>query len=446
MLSSHQRDITRGSLRRGIWHLAWPITISQALFMLPNLYDAIWLGRLGSGAQAAAGITMSVRITMISVLMALSLGSGAVVSRYVGAKDPDNANLGVLQAIILMVVASGSLGIVGVVFVRPLMRLGGADATTLPLAVRYARIIFAGLIAMELVPSIGFMLNAAGAPQIMLGMALFSMGTLLVSEPLLVRWLDVEGAALALVGANAVGMLFGLAVLISGRAPVRLDPGNLRLDFPMMARILRVALPAVLQRGAPNLAMSVLTRFISWYGAPVLAAWVIVQRTFNSALIPSSGLARAAPAMVGQNLGAAQPERAMQSVNLIARGAMLVAATIVGVLVFSAPRVITLFSSDPETIAAGVHVMRALSVGYLAFTLNTVFDVALSGAGDTFSPMIINMTSLWLVQVPAAYLLSRVAGLNADGIWLALTLGWVLQAALMGLRYRQGHWKLKRIL
>ena len=445
MKFSYQRDITKGSLAHNIWGLSWPITISQVLFRLPTAYDAIWLGQVGPSAQAAAGLTMAVRFTMISVLMALSLGSGAVVSRCVGAKDQDEANLAALQAIILMIVASGSLGIVGMVFVRPLMLLAGADHVTLPLAVRYGRIIFAGLIAMEMVPSVGYMLNAAGAPQVMMGMSLFSMGTLLVAEPLLVHRIGLEGAALALVGANVVGILWGLGILVTGRAPVRLDVHNLRLDIPMMGRILRIALPAVFQRGAPNLAMLLLTRLVSRYGAPTLAAWVVVQRVFGLALIPSTGLSAATPAMVGQNLGAAQPERAARSVSLIARAATLVAGGIIGLLVVFAPQVMALFSSDAQTTSVGVHVIRVLSIGYLGFALNLVFDSAQAGAGDTLSPTIINLMALWLVQVPLAYTLSRWAGLGADGIWLALALGWLLQVTLMGLRFRQGRWKLKRV-
>lgn len=414
--------------------------------MLPGIYDAIWLGRLGPGEQAAAGLTMSVRITMISVLMALSIGSGAVVSRYVGAKDQDNANLVVLQGIVLMIVASGALGALGVIFVRPLMVLGGADATTLPLAVRYARIIFFGLIAMEMVPSIGGMLNAAGAPKVMLGMTLLSTGTLLVAEPLLVKWMGLEGAALALVGANTVGMFWGLAVLISGRAPVCLDLHNLRIDLAMMGRIARVALPAVVQRGAANLAMSLLTRLVSLYGAPVLAAWTIARRIFDFSLIPSTGLAEAGLAMVGQNLGASQPERATRSISLIAGAATLVAGCIVGLLAFFAPQVMVLFSRDAETVTVGIFVIRVLSVGYLGYIVSRVFDAAQSGAGDTLSPMVINLVSLWLIQIPLAYLFSRPLGLDAGGVWSALTLGWVIQAVLMGLRFRQGRWKSKQVV
>ncbi|MCP4531302.1 MAG: hypothetical protein GY831_08740, partial [Delftia sp.] len=234
MKSNQPQDITQGSLPRNVWSLAWPAAIGQLFFILPNLYDALWLGRLGHEAQAAAGLTMSVRFTMISVLMALSAGGGAVVARHVGAKEQDQANLAVLQAVILITVAAGGLGVIGITFARPLLTLAGADAAILPLAIRYARIIFAGLIAMEMVPTLGFTITAAGAPQVMMGMAVLSTGTMLIAEPLLVNRMGLEGAALALVAANVVGALWGLGVLVSGRAPVRIDLRNLRIDFPMM--------------------------------------------------------------------------------------------------------------------------------------------------------------------------------------------------------------------
>ena len=438
-------DLTEGSLALKTWHQAWPTLLSQLLFVAPSLYDAIWLGRLGAGAQAAAGLATSVRITMISVLMALSGGSGAVVARYVGAKDQRNANLAVLQGVVMMAIASGSLGVLGLVFAEPLMRLAGADATVLPLAVRYARILFAGLIAMEMVPSVGGMLGGAGAPGLGLSMRLWAMVTMLVGEPLLVNWLGLEGAVLALVGSNAVGMFWGLGLLLTGRAPVRIDVHDLRLDRPMMARILRIALPAVVQRGTPNLAMSLLMRLISSYGATTLAAWIVVQRIFSFAQIPSMGMARVTPAMVGQNLGAGRLQRAERSVSLIARVVAGTMVLVLGGLALFAPQAMALFSQDEESIAAGVQIIRVLALGYLAFALNGVYDAAQGGAGDTLSPMVINLIALWLIQIPLAYLLSRALGLGARGIWFALVIGWFAQAALMWLRYRQGRWKLRRL-
>ena len=445
MEPSGRHDLTADDLKRSVWHLAWPIIFGQVLLMLPMVYDTIWLGQIGRDAQAAAGLVISVRITMISVLMGLSLGGGAVIARCLGAGEVDKADLAVLQGVILMIGASGSLGLVGIVLARPLLLLAGADAATLPLAIRYAHIIFAGLIAMEMVPSLGFMMSGAGAPRLMLSMTLLSVGTLLISEPLLVRWMGLDGAALALVGSNTVGAVFGLILLAAGRAPARLDLRNLRLDLPMMGRILRISFPAVLQRGTPNLAMSFLMRLTSSYGPSTLAAWVIAKRITDFAIIPGMGLARTLPAMVGQNLGAGKPERAVRSVSLVTRSAALVAGCILGLLALLAPQVLSLFSADAETVAIGSSAIRILGIGYMAFVVSTALESAQSGAGDTVSPMFINIVSLWGVQVPAALLLSRPVGLGAAGIWIALVLGWILQATLMVFRVRQGRWKLKRV-
>jgi Na+-driven multidrug efflux pump len=104
-----------------------------------------------------------------------------------------------------------------------------------------------------------------------------------------------------------------------------------------------------------------------------------------------------------------------------------------------------LFSEDAESVSTGVQIIRLLSLGYLAFAFNGVYDAAQAGAGDTVSPMVINMVALWLVQIPLAYLFSSTPALGADGIWIALVIGWFAQAALMLWRYRQGHWKSRQI-
>jgi len=438
-------DLTQGRLRDNILRLSRPTLVSQLLFMVPSLYDAVWLGKLGAGAQAAAGLATSVRVTMISVLMGLSGASGAVVARYIGAKDQKNANLAALQSVILMLVASGSLGIIGVIFVEPLMRLGGADAGTLPLAVRYARILFGGLIAMEMVPSVGGMLSGIGAPDIWLGMTAWVMVVILIAEPLLVTWLGLEGAVLALTGAHAIAMVWGLWRLVTGHAPVRIDLHDLRLDFPMMRRVLRIAAPTIIQRGTPNLAMTLLTRFISVYGAGALAAWTVVQRIFGFAQVPGMALSRISPAIVGQNLGAQQPERAERGVNLLMWITLIVTGVVLGVLVIFAPQIFALFSNDAEATAIGVQMLRVLALGYLANTLTLVLNGAQIGAGDTVAPMVINIVALWVIQIPLVYLFSQVLRLGVTSIWVALVIGWLVQLALLMHRQRQGTWKLKQI-
>jgi len=428
-----------------VGRLAWPILLSQIIFSVPYLYDAIWLGRLGGEAQAAAGLVMTLRITLISPLMALSLAGGAVVARCLGARQQDDADQAASQAFVLMVVASASIGVIGLAFTRPLLALAGADGEVMPYALRYARIVFAGLVALELVPSLGYMMSGAGAPRLMLVMAATTTTLLVASEPFLVRGLGIEGAAIAFIGSHAAGASLGLGLLASGRAPVRITLRRLRPDLGTMARILRIALPALPQRGAQNLAISAITRLIAGFGAPTLAAWVIVERIYNFAVIPGFALSRAAPAMVGRNLGAGRPDRAADAISFISRTALAINGVVFGLSAWLAPSVVSLFTNDAETAPIVVHLTRVLALGYVARAVALVFEGAQSGAGDTVSPMVINLVALWAIQIPAAVVLSGWAGHGSGGVWAALVLSWVIQAALMAVRFRQGHWRLKRV-
>jgi len=445
------KDYTSGNLTRNIWDLSWPSVVSMSLFSIPNILDGMWIGRLGANALAAVGIGMALRITMISPLMALSGASGAIVARYVGAKDQERANLAVLQAVMLFAVTAGAIGLIGLAFIEPLLRLAGATGEILPLAASYVRIIFIGLIAMEMVPSAGSMFVAAGSPELSLRVNLLVAFVTMASEPILVLGLGafsgwgIAGAALALVLGNSCGMLYALFLLLTRQAPVWIDVHRLQLDWAMIARIVRIALPAVIQRGTPNLAQSILIRLISAYGAAPLATYNVVMRVIHFALIPSMGTSRSAGALVGQNLGARQPERAGRAAMSIVAIASTLAICLIGIATLSGRTVLYLFTADAEVIAQGVHIMSIIGLGQVFFMASLTFDNSLTGAGDTLSPMVINTFVLWAIQLPLTYLLSRGLGWRSEGIWWAIVISQVCLATLMTLRFRQGHWKLKEI-
>jgi Na+-driven multidrug efflux pump len=148
--------------------------------------------------------------------------------------------------------------------------------------------------------------------------------------------------------------------------------------------------------------------------------------------------------MVGQNLGADQPERAKMAVWSIARLVLFVTVGILVLLGVFAPSILTFFSQDPETIRIGVMIIRLLAIGYIGQTVSWVFDSALVGAGDTISPMII-YAIMWSIQLPLAYVLSIWFDFGTLGIWIALDLGWTLQAVLLWSKFKQGKWQFTKI-
>ena len=406
---------------------------------------------MGAQAIAAAGIGMALRVTMISPLMALSASAGAVVARYVGARDQDQANLAVLQAVILFVLAAGSIGLIGLVLIGPLLGLAGATGKVLPLAASYVRVLFLGLIAMEMVPSIGFMLVAAGSPHLSLRVNLLVSVIILIAEPILVlgigAWpgLGVAGGSLAMVFANTIGTFYALYLLLTRSASAWIDLQQLVLDWAMMKRIIRIALPAVVQRGIPNLANSLLLRFMAAYGTAPLAAFSILGRLFNFALIPAMGISRSAAALVGQNLGARQPERAERGAKYIGIGVLVVSALMILLTIGLRVPLLGIFTSDTLVIAEGMNAMHVLGLSFFFYAISLAFENCLTGAGDTVSPMIINLVFLWVVEIPLVYLFSQVIGWGATGIWWAIVAAMAARAAMTLARFRQGRWKTQRI-
>ncbi len=446
-----QRDYTQGNLTQNIWDLSWPSIVSMAFFSIPNTLDGIWLGRLGSEALAAAGIGMALRITMISPLMALSAASGAVVARYVGSKDQQRANQAVLQAVILFAVTAASIGLFGLAFTEELVRLAGGSEEALPLAVSYVRLLFIGLVAMELVPSIGAMLVAAGSADLSLRVNLLVSAVILALEPFLVLgWgpfprLGVVGGSLSFVIGNTCGMLYALYLLLTRQAPVWIDTRHLVVDWSMIRRIVRIALPAVVQRGTPNLAQTILIRLISVYGSVPVAVYSIVMRVLNLALIPSLGTSRSAAALVGQNLGAQRPERAERAAMTIVAVVSVVSVALLATASILSTPILSLFSDEPDVIAQGVHAIPIIAFAQFFFAISMAFDNSLAGAGDTMSPMVVNTIVLWLVQLPIIYLFSQLLGWRVDGIWRGIVVGQITLAALMTWRFRQGRWKSQEI-
>lgn len=450
-------DYTSGSMARNLWDLSWPMTFSMLLFTLPGALDGVWLGRLGSEALAAAGLAMALRIAMISPMMALSIAGGAVVARYVGARDQENADKATLHVFLLMVVVSGTLGIVGLIFKKRLLYLllylmkdrGRYDV--LPLAVRYVRIIFIGLISIEMVPSLGGVFNAAGNPKVPLKVNLIVASTILVSEPFLVLGagrfpgLGIVGASLTLVIANTLGTLYASYILLTGRAKARINVHNLTLDRSMFWRIIRIALPALVHRGTPNFVQLLLQIFISAYGAVSLAAYNVFRRVANLTMMPCTALARAAGVMVGQNLGAGKPQRSERAAYIITGTSMAIASFLVLFLALFARAILGIFSEDTEMIGIGTTIIRIVGIGQIFFMANMAMEMGLAGAADTVSPMVINIIVMWLIQLPLIYLLSRVAGLGATGIWIALVISSAIQCITTTARFRQGRWKLKTI-
>ena len=446
-----QKDYTQGSIARHICGLAIPATGSLALNSISGLLDAYWLGRLGSEELAAASMGMSLRMVMISILMGVSIGGSALVARYIGARDERRANRATLQIAFLLAGIVGFIAIPGYVWAEQLLHLMGARGEVLTLGVQWVRVIFAGLLFVEMLPSMNQALYGAGNPGRVFQANLAYVVSLMILEPLLILgWgpvpaLGIRGSSLALVLACAVGGVFQWYFLLVGKARVKVDLHDVRLDFPMMGRVMKLAVPTAVARLMMNLAGTLTYRVIAPFGVAVIAAFGVASKVFGFAFTLPGGVALSPRTMVGQNLGAGKPGRAARA-SWWASGlsAMLSSVQMVAVLILAGP-IIALFDASPGVIGEGSRALRYLALPQMAYSFGYCLSAALTGAGDTVSPMWINIGSLWLVRLPSMYGLAHLLGWGPAGIWVGMGLAQVMEALAMATRFWQGRWRLRQI-
>jgi Na+-driven multidrug efflux pump len=186
-----------------------------------------------------------------------------------------------------------------------------------------------------------------------------------------------------------------------------------------------------------------LVRVVSSFGSSVLAGYTIAIRLLMFVLLPSWGLSNAAATMVGQALGAGQPDRAERSVRLAGRYNMLILGLVSLVFMVLAPQIVGTFSDDPEVLAQGVLALRTTAAGLLFYGYGMVLHQSFNGAGDTWTPTYLNLLCFWLLQIPLAWGLSR--HLGAWGAYLAIPLAECTLTVISAVIFAQGRWKRKRV-
>jgi putative MATE family efflux protein len=442
-----ERDLTSGRLGPLIARLALPSMLETALQNVPSLLQAYWLGQTGGTSLAAMAVATTLRIVLISPMMGLSAGGMALVARHIGAHEERQADHAVMQAMLLGALFVIPLSILGQIAGPTFLRWMGVRDEVLQEAIRFLRIIFAGLFFMEMLPSINGVIRGAGHPEYTLRITIVSTVTLAILLPILVLgWgpiprMGVSGAALASVLSSAAGVAAQWVTLLRGWAGVRLRREDLWLDQHMMGRILKIALPSAAQRFSPNLANALLVRLVTSFGTEVLAAYSLASRVTDFLQSSAMGIGTAAATMVGQNLGAKRSDRAERSAFLSGYAAATSSLALLVILNVFATRALGWFTHDTALIGPGTTILRYALLWCTASAWSQVMGSGLTGAGDALSPMAVNIASLWLILLPLSWALSWPLRMGPPGTWLGLGIGYLVSAVAMTWQFRRGRWK-----
>jgi putative MATE family efflux protein len=442
-----QQDFTEGSLGRAVFLLSVPMILEMAMESLFGLLDVYFVGRLGSEAVAAVGVTEALLTIVFAVAMGLSMSTTATVARRVGEKDDDAAAVAAVQAIALGVLASLPVAVAGFVWPKGLLRLMGAPAGVVDMGWGYTAWLLGGSLTILQLFLINAVFRGAGDASVAMRSLWVANAVNIVLDPCLIFGLGpfpelgLTGAAIGTTIGRAVGVAYQLRALAQGRGRLRIERRHVRLVPSVMLRLVRVSLGGIVQFLIATSSWMGLVRLLTPFGAASLAGYTLALRIIIVAILPSWGMCNAAATLVGQNLGAGRPDRAERAVwftggfNMVFLGGVAVA------FVVWAEALVRFFTGDPEVVATAASALRIISYGYVFYAWGMVMVQAFNGAGDTVTPTWINVCCYWLFQIPLAWTLSRSLNLGPQGVFLAITIAESVIAVVGIVCFRRGRWK-----
>ncbi len=369
---THQ-DFTEGSISRAVFLLATPMVLEMLMESLFAIVDVFWVTRLGSNAIATVGLTESMLTLVFSVALGVSLSTTAMVARRIGEKNPRGAATAAVQAIVLGVTLAVLMGVPGSLLAPRLLAWMGAPADLIATGHRYTSIVFGGSISVMLLFLNNAIFRGAGDASIAMRVLWVSNAINLILDPCLIFGLGpfpalgVTGAAVSTLTGRSLGVVYQMWILTRGRSRIALGRSDFRIVPPVITSLARVSTTGVLQFAVAHTSWIALVRIISSFGSAAVAGYTIGIRIFIFAILPSWGLSGAAATMVGQNLGARKPERAVRAVYVTGFYNMLFLALVAVVFIALPERIVGLFTSDPSVATVAVDCLRIVAFGNLAY-------------------------------------------------------------------------------
>jgi len=446
-----EKDFVSGSIERAIFMLSVPMILEMMMESLFAVVDVFFVGKLGVDAIATVGLTEAIIMIVYSICVGLSMGVTAMVSRRVGEKKYKDASDVAFQAILIGVFLALIIGIIGFIFAKDLLYLMGASETLINQGYGYTRILISGNVTIMLLFILNAVFRGAGDASIAMRALWISNGLNLVLDPLFIfgigPWegLGVQGAAIATTIGRSVGVGYQLYILFNGKSVIKLIRANIVFKLKIMQRLIKVSLGGMGQYLIGTASWIFLVRIISYFGSDAVAGYTISIRIIIFTILPSWGISNAAATLVGQNLGANQPERAEKVVWKCAFYNMLFLFFVSIVFFVFADFLVGIFNAKGEVLNYGVTALRYICAGYVFFAYGMVVSQAFNGAGDTRTPTIVNFFSYWMLQIPLAYLLAMYTVFEIKGIYIAILAAEIFLAIVIVLIFRKGKWKLVKV-
>ncbi len=446
-----EADYTQIGLKRAIFLLAIPMILELVMESTFAVVDIYFVGKLGPSAVATVGLTETYLFLLYSIAMGLSMAVTAIVARRIGEKKQGDAGTSAVQSIFLALLASVPFAVAGIFFSKELLALMGADQWSIDNGYRYTQWMLGGNAVIMMLFVINAIYRGAGDAAIAMRILWISNGINIVLDPVLIFGLGpfpamgIEGAAVATTIGRGVGVAIQLYTLFKGGKHIRVQLSQIYWDAAMMLNIVRTSLGGVGQMIVGMTSWIFLMRILAGVSAEAVAGATIALRIMMFTMMPAWGLSNAAATLVGQNLGAENPDRAEATVWKIGYYNMIFLLCVSVVYFFFNDWLIGIFSDDNRVVAIGAEWLRILSYSYFVYGWWMVSSSAFNGAGDTQTPTKINLVFFWLIQIPLSWFLAIHQGWEHSGVFWGVFISETSVGLFTLWLFTRGSWKKMKV-
>jgi putative MATE family efflux protein len=319
-LKGKESEFTTGGINRAIFLLSIPMIAEMVMESLFAVADVFFVSKISINAVATVGLTESVLMIIYSVAIGLSMATTAIVARRIGEKQFKLASDAGFQSIFLSVMVGALLGALGFIFAEDILVLMGGAPDLVDEGVGFTKIMFAGNLSIFLLFLNNAIFRGAGDAAIAMRTLWLANGLNIILDPLLIFGLGpipamgIEGAAIATIIGRSTGVLYQVYHLLNRRGIIKIGWDNVVFRVKTVYELIKISLAGMGQFLVETASWIFLVKVISLFGSEALAGYTIAFRVIVFTILPSWGMANAAATLVGQNLGAGQPDRAEQSV------------------------------------------------------------------------------------------------------------------------------------
>jgi putative MATE family efflux protein len=445
------KDFTTGSMNKAIFLLAVPMILEMVLEALFAIVDIYFVNQVGTAATSTVILTEASLMILYSVAWGLAMGVTAMVARRAGEKNFAGAGDVAAQAVNLAIFFSVIISLVGFFFPKEILGFMGGSKELVAEHYLFTQVMLTGNIVIMLLFVNNGIFRGLGNANIAMKSLLIANAINIVLDPLLIKGIGpfpkmgVMGAAVATTIGRACGVIYQLYFLFNGKALVKLVKKQFTINLPLIKNILDTSWAGMFQFIIGSCSWMFLIKIIAGYGTSITAGYATAIRICMFTILPAWGLANAAATLVGQNLGAGQPERAERSVWRTAFMALCFFAVVALIFFFFGEPLMRFFIADEESIKSGTLCLHILAIGYIFFAYGMILTQSFNGAGDTKTPTYINLFVFWMLQIPLAYVLSTYSHLGPKGVYMAIAIAESVLAVVSIIVFKQGKWKLVKV-